>query len=161
MIVVADPSPLVVLVEIDMVELLPRLFEKCVTPPAVIAELGSARRSALVRAFAANLPEWMSERESLDRSPIHGLHSGELMALHLAEELGGMLLIDERRGRRAARVRGVPIIGCVGVLEIAAEQGWIDLADAFARIKRLNGYWMSPEFLDERLRRHRAPGQHE
>jgi len=42
------------------------------------------------------------------------------------------------------------VIGTIGVLEAAAERDFIDLGDAFEKVKRTD-FWVSPTFLDERL----------
>lgn len=57
-----------------------------------------------------------------------GLGAGELSTVVLAKELAAdLVLIDESRARRYAREEGLPIIGCVGILEDLHEQG--DLSD--------------------------------
>ncbi len=82
---------------------------------------------------------------------IADLHAGEAAAISLARELrADRLIIDESPGRAAARQRGIPIIGTVGVLELAADAGLIDLERAFEAVKRTD-FWVSPKFLDERL----------
>jgi predicted nucleic acid-binding protein len=53
MIVVADSSPLVVLVNIGQIDLLRALFQQILIPPDVAAELASAKRPEAVRAFDA------------------------------------------------------------------------------------------------------------
>lgn len=44
MIVVADTSPFVVLVNIGCIDLLPGLYDRVVVPPEVVAELRSPKR---------------------------------------------------------------------------------------------------------------------
>jgi predicted nucleic acid-binding protein len=56
MIVVADSSPLIVLVNIGHVEILPALFREVVIPPQIAAELSDARRSQAVRDFINGQP---------------------------------------------------------------------------------------------------------
>jgi len=66
-----------------------------------------------------------------------------------------LLLIDEARGRKAAADRHIPFAGMVGVLELAADQGLLDLQDAFARVKKTD-FWIAHDLLDDRLRQHAA-----
>ena len=92
---------------------------------------------------------------------IPGLDAGETAAIALAAEVqAGRLIIDEYRGRKAALERGLRVVGTVGVLELAAEMGFIDLKEAFERVKRTD-FWISHTLLDERLalflRRRPAP----
>ena len=53
-----------------------------------------------------------------------GLGVGELSAVALATEMSaGLVLIDEWKARRYAQREGLPVIGCVGILEDLYEQG--------------------------------------
>jgi predicted nucleic acid-binding protein len=59
------------------------------------------------------------------------LDPGESDAIALALELQApAILIDENRGRRAAKERGLATLGTITVLELAAEQGLLDLKAA-------------------------------
>ena len=51
MIVVADSSPLIVLVKVDLIEILPTLFERIVVPASVAAELIHSRRPKRVQDY--------------------------------------------------------------------------------------------------------------
>ncbi len=156
MIVIADTSPLVVLVNLELIDILPRLFGKVVIPPAVFAELNSPKRPAVVRTYFATVPPWLVVRPPAMLLDFGGLDIGETQALSLAVELGAdLVLIDERLAHRVATNRQIPVIGTIRVLERAAEAGLIDLKDAFARI-RLTDFWISRRLLDERLKRHLA-----
>jgi predicted nucleic acid-binding protein len=65
------------------------------------------------------------------------LDEGERDAIALAEEQqAGLLLMDERDGATAARARNLEVIGTLGVLDIAAARGWIDLQDMFDRLQQ-------------------------
>ena len=59
MIVIADSSPLIALVNIGHIEVLPKLFGQVVVPPAVASEISGASRPQPVRDFAAALPPWV------------------------------------------------------------------------------------------------------
>jgi predicted nucleic acid-binding protein len=151
MVVVADSSPLIVLVNIGHVGVLPTLFGEVVIPPAVLSELHSANRPAAVRNFVAQPPSWLLERAPSKIEPITGLHAGELAAISLALELrADLLLIDDLSGRKAAADRKIPLAGTIGVLELAADQSLLDLRDAFDEIKKTD-FWISHELLDQRL----------
>jgi predicted nucleic acid-binding protein len=62
MIVVADSSPLIVLIGIRHVDVLQRLFEQVLIPPEVMAELNTSSRSQAVRDFIVTQPPWLIER---------------------------------------------------------------------------------------------------
>jgi len=156
MIVVADSSPLVVLVNIEQISLLSALFGVVTIPPVVAAELASHRRPQAVRDFIMKPPEWLTVRKPTILEALPDLDAGEREAISLACELhADLLLIDERRGRQAASERKLAITGTVGVLELAARRSMVDLADAFERLKKTD-FWLNPEFLDERLRLFRS-----
>lgn len=156
MIVVADSSPLVVLVNIGHIQTLPALFREVFIPPQIAAELADSRRSQAVRDFIREAPPWLRVQAPRRMESIPELHEGECAAISLASELhADLLLIDERDGRSAALARHLPITGTIGILERAAEQNLLDLAEAFARIKQTD-FWISPKLLDAELQRHRA-----
>lgn len=156
MLVIADSSPLIVLINIGHVDVLPTLFGQVVIPPEVSAELHQPNRPQIVRDFLAVQPAWLRERMPVAIEPIPALHAGELAAISLARELkADLLLIDEVRGRKAAADRHIPYTGTIGVLELAADKGLLDLQAAFERIK-LTDFWISHELLDERLKLHLA-----
>lgn len=156
MLVVADSSPLIALVTIGHVEVLPRLFGNVVIPPAVADELQNRHRPTAVRDFFSSFPAWLSVQQPKRVEPIAGLHPGETEAMSLAIEIhADLLLVDERRAYREAVARKINAIGTVRVLERGAEQGLLELKDAFDRLKRTD-FWISHELLDERLRLHLA-----
>lgn len=152
MLVVADSSPLIALVNIDSVAVLPRLFQQIVIPPKIAAELALPARPESVQSFIQNPPPWLVIRKPLNVEMIPDIHDGEREAISLAQELRAqLLLIDDKDGKRAARERDVPVTGTLGVIERAAQQGFLDLSDAFERLKRTD-FWISDALLDERLK---------
>jgi len=156
MLVVADSSPLIVLIDIGHIAVLPVLFGEVIVPPEVVAELDQPRRPQAVRDFAASRPSWLFERAPVAIKPIPTLHAGEIAAISLAQELNAdLLLIDEVCGRKAAAERHIPFTGTVGVLELAADRGLLNLQDAFGRVKKTD-FWISHELLDERLKLYQA-----
>lgn len=152
MLVIADISPLIVLVNIGHVEVLPKLFGRIVIPPAVAQELTFPPRPQAVRDFAATPPPWLRiERPSIVQ-PIPELHPGETEALSLALELhADLVLIDERRAYREAVARKLNAIGTIRVLERAAAEKFLDLREAFNRLTKTD-FWISQKLLDERLK---------
>jgi len=156
MLIIADSSPLIVLIRIGHVGVLPSLFGQAAVPPEVSAELAHPTRPQVVRDFIACPPAWLTERTPTAIESIPGLHAGELAAISLARELNAdLLLIDDVRGRRAAADRRIPFTGTIGVLELAAGRRMLDLGQAFARVKETD-FWISHQLLDERLRLHLA-----
>ena len=148
-VVVADTGPLIALARIGRIELLRRLYGRIVVPPAVHSELAvdSNRPGAkvLAGAFAAG---WIvvetvvhsGVRQELDQI----LGPGEAEAIALAEQEDPcFLLIDDARGRRTTRARGIPVVGVAGVLLVAKSRG--ELAAVSPDLHRLSdaGYRLS------------------
>ena len=103
--VISDTSPINYLHLIGEIDLLPRLFDEVLIPPAVQAELCHPRAPASVAAWAHALPPWARVvRPNVIDSTLT-LDSGETEAISLALELHlPAILIDERQGRIAQRI---------------------------------------------------------
>jgi predicted nucleic acid-binding protein len=152
MLVVADSSPLIVLINIGQIEILPNLFVQVVIPPAVAAELAARVRPQAVRDFAGSMPPWLKVQRPAVVRQLAALREGETEALSLAIELHAeLVLIDERKAYRQAVALGLNAVGTVRVLERAADCGLLNLRDAFDALKRTN-FWISHTLLDQRLR---------
>ena len=152
-VVIADTGPLIALARVGQLDLLRRLYGRVVVPPAVHTELAiDSNRpgaKALAGVFAAG---WVvieavtdsSVRRELDQL----LGPGEAQAIALAEqEDARFLLIDDARGRRTARSRGIPVVGVAGVLLVAKSRG--ELAAVGPVLDRLSnaGYRLSPRLV--------------
>jgi predicted nucleic acid-binding protein len=156
--VVADTGPLNYLVLIDAIELLPKLFEKVYTPAAVRAELLDPDAPGIVRAWSAQPPSWLQVRQvtsAIDDPTWRALDVGEREALALARALGAeLVLMDDRAGVAVAQQQGFTVTGTLGVLDLAAQRGLVDLADAFARL-RTTTFRYPPEIMDALLAQQR------
>ena len=151
MLVVADSSPFILLINIGQIGLLPALFQSVTIPPEVAAELARSNRPKAVRDFIGQRPTWLLIASPMAVENISGLDEGERAAISLARELNAeLLLIDEVKGRRAAADRKIAITGTVGVLERAAGMKLLSLKDAFERVKKTD-FWISHKLLDDRL----------
>jgi predicted nucleic acid-binding protein len=63
------------------------------------------------------------------------------------------LLIDDRDGVNFARSRGFAVTGTLGILDLAASRGLIDLHEAVERLKGTS-FRYPPDMLDALLARH-------
>jgi len=141
--VIADTGPVNYLVLIEHIDLLPTLFRKVVLPSAVQRELENRYAPSSVRDWIKNRPDWVEVSETPGRhvedESLKGLDLGEqaAIALYVATN-ADLLLMDDRKGMMVARSKGIAVIGTLGVLNLAARRGLIDLADSFARLKRTN-----------------------
>ena len=153
MIVVSDTSPLNYLVLIGHADVLPALFGCVLAPPAVIAELRHGATPAAVQTWAAAPPAWLEIRAPEAVVPQMRLGPGEAEAISLAQELhADAVLIDERKAVTMAEQLGLFVTGTLGVLEIAAEKGLIDLPNAIAALRQTS-FRVSQHLLSESLQR--------
>jgi predicted nucleic acid-binding protein len=154
MLVIADSSPLIALVNIGHIDVLPKLFGSVAIPPRVAEELASAKRPQAVRDFISRPPTWLSVRKPSSVEPISGIHAGEREAISLAREIeADLLIIDDRRGRRAAIQRNIRTARTIAVLEEAADRRLINLNEAFDRLRRTD-FRVSERLLSQILKRH-------
>jgi predicted nucleic acid-binding protein len=139
-VVVADTGPINYLVQIDAADLLPKLFGKIFMPAAVRDELNHPNAPASVRNWIAQIPAWIEIRPNPDPNtdvvaPPH-LDEGEHAAIALAHSIqADLILMDERDGVAYARAQGFAVTGTLGVLDLAAQRGLINLVQAFTRLK--------------------------
>lgn len=119
MTVVCDMGPLHYLVLIGADHVLPQLFTRVLTPPAVIAEMSHPDTPEAVRCWASSPPRWLGIKEPADIEDIPSLGkkgmrgAGEKAAIALArEERADAILWTTRRVRGKPR-RGVCVrFGC-------------------------------------------------
>jgi predicted nucleic acid-binding protein len=140
MIVVADTSPINYLLLINQIALLPHLFQQIIIPDIVRDEMLDPDAPPILQDWITNPPSWLTVQPVpvLDTT-LNTLDPGEQAAITLAQILpADLLIIDERMGRRIAEERGIAIIGTLGILDDAADQGLINLAEAIAQLQQTN-----------------------
>ena len=151
--VIADTGPVNYLILIHHVDLLPRMFERVVIPVPVQSELSSSDAPPLVQHWIATPPAWLEIVATQAIDPVAGLHRGEAAAISLAGSLhADLLLMDDRKGVKAARSKGFRATGTLGLLEMAAQLGLVDFSEAAERLRQTT--FRSPEaLLDLMLKR--------
>ena len=75
-----------------------------------------------------------------------------MIALALAHE-NAVVLIDEKKGRRIAREHGLPVIGTLGVVLRAKQQGLISAVKPLMDLLAATGFRMSDALYQDVLRR--------
>lgn len=128
-VIISDASPLVHLSAIGRFDLLQSLYTALLIPPAVWSEVtvaGKGRLGAAELSTAINMG-WIEVKppsaDALAHQALRGLDLGEREALALALDKAQFVLLDELRGRAAARRIGVIAIGTLGVLVEAKRRG--------------------------------------
>ena len=155
---VSNTSPLLNLAIIGRLELARAQFGSVVVPPAVAGEFrleeGRPGSSALRRAVEDG---WIAVEEPSDdpliRTLRQDLDRGESEAITLAvEKEAGLILLDEREGRRRARNVGLEVTGALGILARADRQGELDsLSGALDRLEDEAGFWIGSALREQIL----------
>jgi uncharacterized protein len=152
MIVVADSSPLIALCRIGKLELLREIFGQLVVPDAVWQEV-VASHPGKVGVAEVEAAAWISQQSVKDRLLVNllrqDLGAGESEAIVLAREISAdVLLMDERRGREAAKRLGITCTGLVGILLEARRRGFVnDPASVGQDLRDIAGFWISDELM--------------
>lgn len=148
--VIADTGPVNYLILIGRIDLLPRMFERVVLPVPVHAELSSTLAPQQVQLWIGAPPAWLEIAPTPPIILTIGIHRGEAAAIALATMLqADLLLIDDRQGMRLARQQGLRATGTLGLLDLAAERGLIDFADAIKQLEQTT--FRRPEALLKKL----------
>lgn len=125
---VADSSALVAVATCGCLHLLEPLYGVVNTPQAVFDEVTisgkphaeTLRQYLSGKVVAVDLTKWVIVTAG-------GLGRGELEAMALYKNLGAdVLFVDDRRARKIAQANGIRVIGSVGVLLFAKEQGCLE-----------------------------------
>lgn len=138
---VSDTTPIHYLGLIEEIHILPALYGRIVIPRRVFDELQQPKTPDVVKAFAASRPVWLDVRIISTPIPLTLAHldRGEQEAITLALEVqADALLIDEAKGRDAAELHGLKIVGTLGILSDAAKIGLCELDTAYGKLRQTN-----------------------
>lgn len=152
MIVVADTSPPNYLILIEQIDVLPALFGQVVIPRAVCDELLDIGAPDAVRRWMDRPPNWLVVRTPSKFIELGGLDRGENDAILIAEEIcAERLIMDDRRGHREARKRGIETIGTLALLELASAARLLDFDLAIQRLQKTT-FFITPALLARALK---------
>lgn len=149
MIVVSDTTAISNLLTLGLEDLLPALFACVIVPQAVKTEL---------LAWHTSVPDWLEVCAVEDTAMVaqlrHTLDMGEAEAIALALELHpNWLLMDEAAGRQLAKARGLPVLGLLGILLLAKQQGQpAAVAPVLKRLREEAGFYCSRAVIEAVLR---------
>ena len=142
-IIVSNASPIIALQRIGQLDLLPALLGRLIIPPAVRREVFGS----------TPLPQWIEEmaltQPLASQVLMAQLGAGETEAIALAMELNASrLLLDDLPARRLANLLNLKVLGTLGLLVRAKEQGLIVEVSPFLDALEVQDFRVS-----ERLRR--------
>ena len=146
---VIDTGPLIALQRADALDVIGTLPIEFMSPAQVQQELNEG----VQRGHAAVTAPWLRvEKVStpLDAVALADLGAGEAAVIHLAlERRIDLVVIDERKGRRAALAVGLRVTGALGLLGRAKVLGRIPAVRPF--VERLRADWYDAGLLERFL----------
>lgn len=143
MIVVSNTSPIMNLAVIGRLHIIEKLYGKVLIPEAVSHEL-----SIIVPDISVQNYPWIEKQDLKNKLLAESLRleldTGEAEAIALSVETkAGLLLMDERRGRKAALRFGLKYIGLMGMLVEAKHKGIVSsVKPAIDDLITKAGFWV-------------------
>ncbi len=127
--------------------ILEKLYSQVIIPSSVFEELNSDFAPIKVKEWIINKPKWVEIKyieTEIDKNLVI-LDKGEAEAIQVAKELNAdLLIIDEKLGRKTAKVFGLKIIGTIGVLALAKEKNLINIEDVLKKLEKTS-FFISDE----------------
>ncbi len=142
-VIVSDTSCLILFYKIGELDLLKKLFGKLHITETVQKE------------FNQSIPNWIEIVEpttDVQKGLTSYLDKGEASAIALASELeNSLLIIDEIKGRKAAKEMGISVTGSLGVLIAAKNRGHIQTVKPFIEKIQKTNFRISEELIERVL----------
>ncbi len=150
--IVSDTSPLVVLFKARLLFILKEVHEEVLVPEAVERELRRKPEGTII--FSDN--PWITATDVKNTELVKVLmlvvDEGEAEAIALALHSSARILIDEKRGRNAARKLGLEIRGTLGLLAEAKNKSIIRSVKECIDELLEAGYYLDYKLIEEVLR---------
>ena len=153
---VINSSPLIALVAgLPEFDALAGIVEKLIVPDEVLAELAAGGQKDDTAARVASAP-WCEVRPPLppQTNPlIMTLGRGEAAVIQTAlQDQLPLVVIDEVRGRRAARLAGLTVIGSLGLLVELHRANLLASVEEAIRAMQQKGIHLAPHLIELTLR---------
>jgi len=152
--VVSDTSPLLNLALIDRLDLFESQFSEVTVPQQVWDELTDGEDG--LEALRELRDDGFLHLVEVERSDLFvelfvELDLGETAAIcYAVEENAGLVLLDERDGRRVARRHDLDVTGVIGVLLRGAKTGAVDLKHELDALREA-GFWIFDDLYSQIL----------
>lgn len=153
MIVVSDTSALSNLIQVQQLPILAALFKQIVIPQEVYKELCEITTQKQL----IDNQNWILVQLATNQTKItelkQNLDDGEAEAIALALEINSdYLLIDELKGRNMAERHGIKIVGLLGILIKAKQQGILTAIKPIMEQLLIIGFRIKPTLFDRVLK---------
>lgn len=154
MIVVSDATPVISLLKINQLNLLHGLFQEVFIPQAVYDELTLnpvfEKEAMQIKECSFITKVEVGEESSVNLfQRVTGLDRGESEAIIYTDSIGAdLILMDEIKGRKIAVQVGLRVMGTLGILLEAYEQGLISKEEIFSGLDILKN---SGRYISEAL----------
>lgn len=159
MLVVSNTSPILNLAIIGHLNLIKDQFAQVIVPSGVLAELkinedrpGSlAMQAAIAEGWIQVQP--LTQSQTIVQLLRQTLDQGESEAIALAlEQQAGLILLDERDGRKMAKSLGLNITGILGILLKAKQSGSLSLLKpTLDDLTQIAGFRIAPTLMAQIL----------
>ena len=150
--IVSNASPLIVLLKINKLSILKKLFEKIVIPDTVYKEITAKEHDKLV----FDKLKWIETRSVRKTEMINLLekliNKGEAEAIILAKELNATLLIDDAKARKYAKLLNIEVIGTLGLLKMAKKRGLVQSVRKVIDNMLTEGYYIEDRLVRKILK---------
>ena len=152
-IIVSDAGPLIGLAKTGNLYLLKEIFSEVIIPTAVLHELKLTedRLGSKSLSKAVKKEKWIKvcEVDTLNSKLLLTLDKGETEAIILAKKSGNVILMDEIKGRKAAKKAGLDVIGTGRILIAAKEKGLIPNVTNVLNDLNKSGYRLSSKLCNK------------
>lgn len=152
--IVADSDPLIAFARIEQLELLKKLYNKILIPPAVAEEIApkGLRKKGVIALQAAPwiLVQELQNPQILNMISVH-LGDGERAAIALAYERNLELFTDDAAARKEAQRLGITVFGSLATLLDAKERGFIPKVKPVLDALVKGGFWISSKLYQDVL----------
>lgn len=146
---VINTTPIIALaVATGSLDILRICYDRVIVPHEVQQEIlaGGSQAPAVAAFTTDNWLERLTRPQNVPPFLKNSLDSGEAAVIHAALDLGlGLVCIDEKMGRRVARLHGLAVTGSVGILVKAKQHGFpLNTKEALNRLHR-HGIWLGKD----------------
>lgn len=157
--IIFDSSPLIHLTKIGKIRFILNLFDFIVIPDKVYFEVieegikTGFSDAILLRNYFKNKKIKKMEVSLHDPILKDYLHAGEYEAIQLAQQLDGLLVMDEKKGRLVAEQKEIEVVSTADTLLLLRKENVIDSTLFQSNLgKYAANSWLSPIIYDKYLK---------